>query len=304
MWLMLGAIVFAVGVIILFRSFEVANATTAAMLWRRLQAYREVDIPEEEEDLRAPFVERVLGPLSTRFGSFLQKRTPEGRMAGIQTQLDMAGRPGNLTPTGFLFMRYAGAVGGAVLLGGAGLLHGLLFATLGAVLGGVLGYFFPGLWIRQKLSQRRGEITRALPDVMDLITTVVEAGLGFDGAIAEVASRFKNVLGAEFGQVLREVKLGRSRTEALEDMSRRCGDEDIHNFVLAIVQSEQLGTSVAKVLRIQSSELRRVRRQRAQQKASAAPVKMLIPMVGCIFPVIWIVLLGPAAMILMKSFTH
>jgi tight adherence protein C len=201
-----------------------------------------------------------------------------------------------------LILRYLAGIGGVGLIGGAGLLLGPVYAIGGAVLGGLFGYFYPVLWIRQQLATRRGLIARGLPDAMDLITTVVEAGLGFDGAIAEVATRFKTVLGTEFANVGRDVKLGRSRAEALEDMARRCGDEDIHNFVTAIIQSEQMGTTVAKVLRIQSNELRRVRRQRAQQKAASAPVKMLIPMIGCIFPVIWIVLLGPAGMILMKSF--
>ena len=302
MGLIVAALIFAVGVMILFRGME-ASATAGTMLWGRLQAYKEVDIALEEE-LRAPFFERTVGPLWGRFNQFLHQRTSESRLAGIQAKLEMAGRPAGLTPTGFLVLRYVGALVGGVGMGAAGSLMGGSMALGGLVAGAALGYFFPILWLKQKAGDRRSQIAKALPDAMDLITTVVEAGMGFEGAIAEVAVRFKNVLGQEFGQVLKETKLGRSRPEALEDMANRCGDDDIHNFVLAIIQSEQMGTSVAKVLRIQSQELRRVRRQRAQQKAGAAPVKMLLPMVGCIFPVIWIVLLGPAAMVLLKSFGH
>jgi tight adherence protein C len=302
MFLIVAALCFAVGVMILCRGLE-ASANMADLLWGRLQAYKVVDVALEEE-LQAPFLERVAGPVIRRVSHFLRQRTSEGRLTEIAAKLEMAGKPGNLTPTGFLLLRYVGAVVGLVGLGLAGNLMGVGMAIGGGVLGVVLGYFFPLLWLRQKAGDRRAQIARALPDAMDLITTVVEAGMGFEGAMAEVAVRFKNVLGTEFAQVLRETKLGRSRPEALEDMAARCGDDDIHNFVLAIIQSEQMGTSVSKVLRIQSGELRRVRRQRAQQKAGAAPVKMLLPMVGCIFPVIWIVLLGPAAMVLLKSFGH
>lgn len=308
MWLIIGALLFGVGVIIFFRGME-TSAAMASGLWNRLQAYREpvaavVTEDEMEEDLKPPFRERVFGPIVARTSRFMSKRTSETRLAQISAKLGMAGRPYNLTPTGFLMVRYVGAVVGAVAFGALGSMLGAAYILLGPIAGGLFGYFMPVLWIRQKGGQRKAAIAKALPDAMDLITAVVEAGLGFDGAIGEVATRYKNVLGQEFAQVLRETKLGRARGEALMDMAARCEDSDIHNFTMAVVQSEQMGTSVAKVLRIQSSELRRVRRQRAQQKAGAAPVKMLLPMVGCIFPVIWIVLLGPAAMVLLKSFAH
>jgi tight adherence protein C len=312
MGLLLAALLFAVGVVVLCRSLEIANVGMGAMFWHRLQAYKEVEKVEEvEEELKASFMQRVLAPLGGRVSKFVQARMPQGRLALVASRLEMAGRPAHLTPAGFISLRYVGLVVGVVGLGVLGVLMGPMLnlsaavaGAAGAGLGGALGFFFPSLWLRQKIGNRKGEIARSLPDAMDLITTVVEAGMGFDGAIAEVAVRMKDVLGMEFAQVLRETKLGKSRALALEDLARRCGDDDIHNFVLAILQSEQMGTSVAKVLRIQSGELRRVRRQRAQQKAGAAPVKMLLPMVGCIFPVIWIVLMGPAVLTVLKSFGH
>jgi tight adherence protein C len=304
MGLVIAALVTGIGIMILFRGLE-ATGSMADMVRLRLQAYREPDEVMDEE-LQLPLVARTVGPLWKRVHHFLGTRTPETRLAEIQTRLEMAGRPSHLTPTGFLVLRYVGAgvglVGGGLL--GAVLALGVLMAVLAAAGGAALGYFFPVLWLRQKAGDRKSAIARALPDAMDLITTVVEAGMAFDGALAEVATRFHNVLGGEFAVVLKETKLGRSRSEALEDMARRCGDDDIHNFVQAIQQSDQMGTPLSRVLKVQSGELRRVRRQRAQQKAGAAPVKMLLPMVGCIFPVIWIVLLGPAAMVLLKSFGH
>jgi tight adherence protein C len=129
----------------------------------------------------------------------------------------------------------------------------------------------------------------------------VEAGLSFDAAMARVTEKFKNALSNEFAVVLQETRLGRPRLEALDDMGRRCGVEDLHNFVQAVIQSEQMGVGIAKILRLQSDEIRRKRRQRAQEKAAQASLKMLLPMVGCIFPTLWIVLLGPAVLILIKA---
>ncbi len=134
---------------------------------------------------------------------------------------------------------------------------------------------------------------------MDLLVIAVDAGLGFDAALARVVEKYKNALSDEFGKVLREVSLGRPRLEAMDEMGRSSGVEDLHNFIQAIIQSEQFGTGIGKILRIQADEMRRKRRQRAQELAAQATLKMLLPMVGCIFPTLWIVLLGPAALILL-----
>jgi tight adherence protein C len=136
---------------------------------------------------------------------------------------------------------------------------------------------------------------------MDLLTISVEAGLGFDVAMSRVTEKFKNALSDEFAQVLQEARLGRPRLEALDEMGRRSGVEELHNFVQAVIQSEVMGVGIAKILRLQSDELRRKRRQKAQEKAAQASLKMMLPMVGCIFPTIWIVLLGPSVMIIMKA---
>jgi len=161
------------------------------------------------------------------------------------------------------------------------------------VVGALTGLFYPVLWLNQKVRGRRKEIQLALPDALDLLTIAVEAGLGFDAALARVTAKFKNALADEFETVLQETRLGRPRLEAMDEMGRRTGVEDLHNFVQAVIQSEQMGVGIAKMLRIQSDEMRRRRRQRAQEKAAQASLKMLFPMVGCIFPTLWIVLLGP-----------
>jgi len=212
----------------------------------------------------------------------------------------------NLSPSDFTASRYV-----CFVIGGAlGLLLGLLLFQNGSntlllamtpLVLGIIGLYGPIYWLRTKVAQRRTEIQKALPDAMDLLTIAVEAGLSFDAAIARVTDKFRNALADEFAQVMQEVRLGRPRLEALDDMGRRTGVEDLHNFVQAVIQSEQMGVGVAKILRLQSDEMRRKRRQRAQEKAAQASLKMMLPMVGCIFPTIWIVLIGPAILIVMKA---
>ena len=177
----------------------------------------------------------------------------------------------------------------------------MIFLAAAPLVLGIVGLYGPIYWLRTKVEQRRTQIQKGLPDAMDLLTIAVEAGLGFDAAMARVTDKFKNALSDEFAQVLQETRLGRPRLEALDDMGRRTGVEDLHNFVQAVIQSEQMGVGVAKILRLQSDEMRRKRRQRAQEKAAQASLKMMLPMVGCIFPTIWIVLIGPAILIVMKA---
>ena len=148
---------------------------------------------------------------------------------------------------------------------------------------------------------RQKEIRLALPNALDLLTISVEAGLGFDAALVRVTEKYKNALSEEFTQVLNEVRLGRPRLEALDDMGRRVGVEELHSFIQALIQSEQLGVGIAKVLRIQSEEMRRKRRQRAEEQAAQASLKMLFPMILFIFPTIFIVLMGPAVLILIGN---
>jgi tight adherence protein C len=152
----------------------------------------------------------------------------------------------------------------------------------------------PQMMLSRRIKKRQKEILLAMPSALDLLTISVEAGLSFDAALTRVAEKYKNALSQEFNQLLNEVRLGRPRLEALDDLGKRCKVEELSNFVQAIIQSEQLGVGVANVLRIQSEEIRRRRRQRAEEQGQKAPLKMLFPMVGCIFPTLFIVLLGPA----------
>ena len=309
MQLIVLGVMLALGILLFFRGL--ALAPRADLLETRLAQFRDQTVTLEEIELQQPFSERFLRPAMERVGAMFNQRVGRDRVSNIQNKLALAGRPGNLTVNGFLSLKLA--VG--VLIGG---LSYLLFnlAHLGvpvlpkflgslvlAVLVGVVGYLFPDLYLRQEVQKRQKEIRLALPNALDLLTISVEAGLGFDAALVRVTEKYKNALSEEFSQVLNEARLGRPRLEALDEMGRRVGVEELHSFIQALIQSEQLGVGIAKVLRIQSEEMRRKRRQRAEEQAAQASLKMLFPMIIFIFPTLFIVLMGPAVILVLHSFS-
>jgi tight adherence protein C len=305
---LLFAIIAFLGVLLIFYGLARTPSTnTAEMVQQRLQVYGaggtlpERPLSLEEVELARPFSERFLRPAIERLGNIMSRSTPQKARQDLDNRLELAGRPGNLTPADFGAIRIVAAAVGAALGLGLGLLIGsTLYAVIGLAVGTIVGYYAPVMWLKQKVDARRAAIQKGLPDAMDLLVIAVDAGLGFDAALARVTDKYKNALSDMFAKVLREVSLGRARLEAMDEMGRMSGVDDLHNFIQAIIQSEQFGTGIGKILRIQADEMRRKRRQRAQEKAAQATLKMMLPMVGCIFPVLWIVLLGPAALILMK----
>ena len=284
-----------------------STATQADLLEARLSQFNETGrqvVSLAEAELSLPFSDRVIKPVFDRLGKIMTSRMQGGQQQAIQEKLNLAGRPGGLTAGGFVALQLISLVLGL----GLGLGLAILTAVeppvlyLAPVGGGVLGYLIPSMTIARKIKKRQKEILLALPSALDLLTISVEAGLAFDAALARVTDKYRNVLASEFTQVLNEVRLGRPRLEALDDMGRRNKVEELNNFLQAIIQSEQLGVGIANVLRIQSEEIRRRRRQRAEEAGQKAPIKMLIPMIGCIFPTLFIVLLGPAVIQVSKSF--
>jgi tight adherence protein C len=307
MTVVLLAVICGIGVLIFFigLSLTPSSINTGDLVEQRLMTYggqEKRPLTIEEAELQRPFSERFMRPAVEGVGKFLSERTSQKARDDLNNRLNLAGRPANLSPEGFQAVRYVGclaffAIG--VLLGA--LLGNMVVLGVGALVGALVGFYLPVLWLRQKVNARRKEIQVALPDAMDLLTIAVEAGLGFDASMQRVTDKFQNALSDEFAQVLQETRLGRPRLEALDDMGRRTGVEDLHNFCQAVIQSEQMGVGVAKIMRLQSDEMRRKRRQRAQELAAQATLKMLLPMVGCIFPTLWIVLLGPAVLILLGA---
>ncbi len=300
----MSAIALAVGVLAAFAMFFVVagvgvrRAPRVDLLDARLAVY---EAPEDntktlqEIELSQPFSERFIKPFLDRLGRRLASMQPKDRAQKLQIMIDLAGRPFGLTPASLV----AAQIVLAVVLGLLGLGLAALLAlpvVLGLVFGGVAGYIGPQYFLKRTVKARQKEITLALPNSLDLLCISVEAGLGFDAALTRVVEKFDNALSREFAFVLNEIRLGRPRQEALAELGKRSGVPELNAFIQALIQSDQLGVGIARVLRIQSDELRRRRRQKAEAKAQQASLKMLFPMVGCIFPALFIVLLGPAAM--------
>jgi tight adherence protein C len=243
-------------------------------------------------------LESIVRPFATRL-------TP--RSAGrLRQKLSRAGDPGGLTPAGFQAVRYSLAALLAIIGLGGGLLVPsplpvLLMAPVSGLVLAAVGYFAPNLWLEQRIAQRRVQIQRSLAEATDLLTLVVESGMSLDEGLLSITERFHNALGDEIGKVLREIRLGRPRMAALEHMAEATGVADLHHLVESVVQSDQMGVPIARLLRVQATEMRRRQRQTAQERAAQASSRMVFPMVGCIFPVLWIVLLGPAIIQILKT---
>jgi len=259
----------------------------------------------EEIEMSQSLTDRVIIPLARRVGDIVLRVTPQNALDRTARQIELAGNPRGLEPTIFWVSRFAAAIGIAALLFFVLSITGLdwpwIRRIMIVVLFTVLGFNIPQLLLNSRINRRQDDVRKALPDALDLLTICVEAGLGFDGAMAKVNEKWDNELSLSFGRVLREIQLGKLRRDALKDMADRIEISEMTSFVAAIVQSEQLGVSMAKVLRIQADQMRIRRRQAAEEKAQQAPIKMLFPMGVLIFPSLLIILLGPAAVQLMQS---
>jgi tight adherence protein C len=269
----------------------------------RLVEYGGRPLTLEEIELSEPFSQRILVPLVQGSAQFMARFTPQRTLESTKHKLELAGNPNNWSATEFLGVRGLAAVLLAILtflltmLADTALGQRFLF-TAGMAL---LGFMLPTLWLGGRIRRRQNEIVKTLPDALDLLTISVEAGLPFDGAMQRVADKWDNEVAKGFQRVLTELRVGKSRSEALRDMSDRMDVPDVTQFIAALIQADTLGISIAKVLRIQSEQMRIKRRQRAEEKAQQAPIKMLIPMTFLIFPTILIVILGPAILVLKGS---
>jgi tight adherence protein C len=274
-------------------------------LQERLAQYDDKELPQslEEIEMTLSFRDRVIVPLVRRVAQITTSFAPQKQIEDTRYKLELAAM--TMEPGAFFAMRIVLTI----VLGLAGFLvffvnspstpkTTALLYTLGFA---ALGYILPNMWLNSKIKRRQNEIIKALPDALDLLVICVEAGLGFDMAMGKVYEKWDNELAIAFGRVLREIQLGKLRREAMRDMARRMDVPDVTAFVAAIIQADQLGVSMSKILRVQSDQMRTKRRQRAQEKAHQAPVKMMLPMVFLIFPSLWIVLLGPSIIILMNS---
>jgi tight adherence protein C len=257
----------------------------------------------DEVEMSLSFADRVLVPILRAVATVVSAFTPQQTLESTAGKLEAAGLARRLAPAEFWGIRLFSTVGLSaiifLLMWRFGVQPGKRLMFAGGM--ALLGYILPGMWLRSTIDRRRQGIIRALPDALDLLTICVEAGLGFDSAMKRVAEKWESDLSMEFGRALQEIQLGKARRFALRAMSDRLQVADVQTFIAAVVQAEQLGVSMAKVLRIQSDQMRIKRRQLAEKKAQEAPVKMVIPMVFLIFPSLLVVLLGPAAFQVLRS---
>jgi tight adherence protein C len=262
----------------------------------------------EELELQQPFIERTLRPLANAVSGRMSRVASSSFQERTEKRLALAGNPGNLRVADWLGVKAVGAVVGA-------LIFALLFIVIGVlklppilrfampVIGLMLGYTIPEFWLGSQVRKRQHLILLMIPDALDLLTISVRAGLGFDAALGKVVEKLNGPLTDEFRRALAEVRVGKARREALRDIIPRTEVPPLTNFIGAIIQAEQLGVSISKVLQVQSEQLRIERRQRAEEQAAKAPIKMLFPLVGCIFPSLFIVILGPAIILIILNLT-
>jgi tight adherence protein C len=257
-----------------------------------------------EEQLSGNVFDRTLVPTAGRFGRRVFRLTPLDMYARINRKLVLAGNPPGLDAERIVAFKIIGAVAGIIL--------GIFLTTLIAVgfvldviliaLIGFLGYAVPSMQVSSMAAKRQKDIQRQLPDVMDLLTISVEAGLGFDSALSQVTKNVPGALSEEMSRLLQEIQIGVGRAEAFRHLGERTDVPELQSFVLSMIQADLFGVSIANVLRSQSRELRQKRRQRAEEIAQKIPVKLLFPMIFLVLPAMFIVLLGPGVIEIYRSF--
>jgi tight adherence protein C len=277
--------------------------------YRTIRALRSFELKPTDlrnRELAEPARDRVWSPLYRAALALARRLTPVGAKQNIQRKLLMAGSPIGWDADRVLAAKVGGLAAGILL--GVLLVVGLPLPWAGVavafVAGCLLGYFAPNIVLLNLVQRRQTQIRRTLPDSIDLLTISVEAGLGFDAALAHVSRNTTGPLAEEFYRTLQEVQLGRSRSEAMRNLADRSSVPELSAFVLAMVQADVFGISVANVLRIQSREMRKKRRQLAEERAMKVPIKVLFPVLFCIFPALFVVILGPAIMRIAAAFSH
>jgi tight adherence protein C len=283
----------AVGALVyVFASSSIEKADVRESL-RRLEGYQIQDVRDQE--MLAPMSERVVAPLLEGLTGIATRYTPKGYGEKVAQKLVHAGNPPNLNVDKILVMKLGGLV--SVIFWVPVLLmlqfEGMLLFVGVIVLWGV-SFMYPDVLLNRKIEEREKEISRKLPDILDLLVISVEAGLGFEQALDRTCTAVPGALSDEFRRMLHEIRIGSSRADALRAMADRSNVTELRGFILAMLQADTFGVSISRLLRSQADEMRIKRRLMAQEKAQKAPVKMLFPLVFCIFPSIFVVILGPA----------
>jgi tight adherence protein C len=277
------------------------KATVRASL-RQLEGYEVEDVRDQE--LLKPVRERALLPVLEGLTGLGRRFTPAGYVDKIRQRFVYAGEPNAEAVDKFLAIQVLAFVAGVLfaffIVAASGLQGIAMWAA--AALGIALGVLGPGAMLNRKVEERQSAIRNKLPDILDLLTISVEAGLGFEQALDRTVAAVPGPLSDEFGRMLGEVRAGSSRSDAMRALETRTNVVEVRSFVLAILQADTFGVSIGRVLRAQADEMRIKRRQMAEERAQKAPVKMLIPMVFCIFPALFVIVLGPAVLKILDNF--
>lgn len=301
----LAAAVFFAGCTLAFVTLE-GVVVERARVNRNLRRLKNVDMNPADvrrKELSKPLASRVAWPLLRFVGRIAKRFTPAGVLERLGQDLVYAGSPASWDAERVLATKLVGAGLGFLLPSLGGPLLGI--APVRGVVGGlvlaIIGYYMPEWTLRSRAGARQAAIQRALPDALDLLSITVEAGLGFDAAVKRVATHARGPLGEELHRVLQEVQIGKPRSEALRALAERTSVPELQSFVLAMVQADAFGISVGQVLHVQAREMRLKRRQRAEERAQKIPVKILMPLLGCVFPSLFVVILGPAGIQIYNS---
>lgn len=271
---------------------------------QRLERLMASQSPLEEAELTLPFVDRVLKPWLRKQIQATGRLAPARGIERLQRNLMRAGYPYNFTVLDFLGIQIMGSLLCVVVvlylmaLRKAPPLQGMLLASIA----GLIGFMLPDLWLRSRVRRRKAEIARTLPDALDMLTICVDAGAGLDSAMLKISEKWQNAIATEFGKVVAEIRIGKTRREALQNMAERTDVPEVASFVAVLLQADQFGLSIANVLHNQSEQMRQRRWQRAEEEARKVPIKLLFPLVFLILPALLAVTIGPAVPILLRIF--
>ncbi|MHB0998500.1 MAG: type II secretion system F family protein [Armatimonadota bacterium] len=298
--------VLAFGTIVLF-AFGLTLKSERAIMNERIQQHSLLDdsnIDLIKVDMDRPFKERIIKPFLMRLAAFGTKFTPSGSIQAIDIKLDQAGRPWRLNGWEFIGLKVLSLILfpiAGILLAGLLTQATMLLRISLFIFFGMLAVMFPDYLLQRTITERQRLIRKVLPDTLDLLLVSVEAGLGLDGAIQKVTEKMHNPLSDELKRALTEIRVGKTRMDALRDMAKRAQVHELSSFVATVYQADQIGVSISHVLRVQSTTIRTQRAQNAREAAAKLPVKMLFPLVFFIFPAIFIVILAPGAIMIGKA---
>lgn len=304
--ILLGAAA-AVGVIMVAVGIVTSQATDAGTLLRERLIRQELGLGQSAIalQLERPLAQRLWAPIRKSITRLITRFTPVAQAATFQRELDFIGNPFGLDPAGVQTLRIAaaaglGAIGAAlgILLGSAGFLAVLLVGGL------IIGFYLPIIWLRQLVNDSRGQLEVVLPNALDVVAISMEAGLGLDRALEQLVRHQEGPLTLLVARALREIELGRPRADALNDMADATGIEDFAALIRSIIHAERTGVPIAKTIAAHSAQMRVKRRLKIRADAARASLKIMLPTVGCVFPTLWLILLGPALLVVLSTNSH